>query len=318
MFSSTEYLIDASLLWDDIKMFVQQIQMLFNELQRLSFRLTELSSQLPENLKKLFKWIELSPGEILCLEQLKRRFAECSAWTKNGKIKACIGGYRTFGTLCCTIGSHMSFASSKRIKWTFEISFCQFVETFFSSFYSFNCRNSAFCEPKLRNTIKNQVPPINTHEAMELLEEFIILNNGIEPNESSVQTMSVLLARIYVTSIEVNNPTIYDNCMSCQCPEPIQETYQGTLEKMQTSFMKWKVKSNNQDSRRKDFCSDYRKKITNSHTSGLSFKIAKMFWVVLVSWRKLKLVKFNIFPNFCQHLPRKLGPDYKFQHLLFR
>ena len=224
MFSSVQYLIDASLLWGDTRMFLQQMQMLFNELRQFSLRLTEFSSKLPKNLKELFQWIELWHGKILCLKQAKRMFAKNSALTENGKVKASIRENGIVSFLCCQIGSHMCVAKIDRynIKKTFEIAFCMFFRTFFLKNYVHvtKCKNNSYGEPNLRSAIKDQVP-IETNEVMQLLKDFIIsIDPGTEPNESSVKTMSVLLARIYLTSIEDNNPTTDDNCMSCDCPEP--------------------------------------------------------------------------------------------------
>ena len=81
-------LIHASLIWGDRRMFMQLVQMTRNDLHLLSRRLSELSSNLPENMKELFEWVELSPEEMISLQQAEQVFTEGSALTENGKLKS--------------------------------------------------------------------------------------------------------------------------------------------------------------------------------------------------------------------------------------
>ena len=194
-------LIEASLLWGDSRMFMQHVKMTRNELVLLSRCLSELSEKLPEKMKELFKWVEMLPEEIISLQQAEQVFAKCSALTESGKLKMSNKEFRNWNTAvpCCSTASEL-FSGSDNFRQTFKFAFCNFFRSFFRT-SSYNCQNSLYFDFYLRDKIKDQVP-ITAGEAIQLLEHFINLNTGINHSESSVKRMSVLLARIYVTSIK--------------------------------------------------------------------------------------------------------------------
>ena len=203
--SGVSDLLDASFIWGDRRMFMQYVQMTRNDLHLLSRCLTELSSNLPENMKKLFKWVELSPEEIISLQQAEQVFAELSALTKNGNMKMSLKKYKTWnaGIPCCETGTKL-FSGNDNFRQTFKFAFCNFFKGFFRNF-TFDCQNSLYCDVQFRDEIK--YAPITKDEAIQLLKKLINSNKGIN-SESIFPKMSVLLARIYLTNIEVNLPAI--------------------------------------------------------------------------------------------------------------
>ena len=197
-------LIEASFIWNDRRMFMQLIEMTRNELHLFSRRLSELSSHLPENKRELFNWVELSPEKIMSFQQAEQVFTECSELTKNGKLKMSKRKFEDWIT-CCRIPTKL-FSGSGKFRQTVKFAFCNFFRSFFRNF-PYNYQNFLYFDLFHWKNIKDE-DLLPTDKAIQLLEDFIDSNIGIEHRKSSIQVMSVLLARIYVlTSIEVNNPT---------------------------------------------------------------------------------------------------------------